>query len=57
VSGGSAAPIETRRQRVDAEAERLAALGATIVLVLHEEGLDHYAVAMTDPEGNELDIN
>jgi hypothetical protein len=22
-----------------------------------EEGLDHYAVAMTDPEGNEFDIN
>jgi len=25
--------------------------------VLHEEGLDHYAVAMRDPEGNEFDIN
>jgi len=22
-----------------------------------EEGLDHYAVAMKDPEGNEFDIN
>jgi len=57
VSGGRALPIETRRQRVDAEAERLAALGAAYVGVLSEEGLDHYAVAMQDPEGNEFDIN
>jgi hypothetical protein len=24
---------------------------------LSEEGLDHYAVGMKDPEGNEFDIN
>lgn len=56
-SGGRALPIEVRKQRVDAEAGRLADLGATMVRVLQEEGLDHYAVAMTDPEGNEFDIN
>jgi Glyoxalase-like domain len=56
-SGGRTLPIETRRQRVDAEARRLADLGATIVASLTEEGLDHYAVAMKDPEGNEFDIN
>ena len=56
-SGGRAVPIETRRQRVDAEARRLADLGATMVGVLHEEGIDHYAVAMKDPEDNEFDIN
>jgi hypothetical protein len=56
-SGGRAVPIETRRQRVDAEASRLAALGATIVRALYQEGLDHYGVAMKDPEGNEFDIN
>ncbi len=56
-SGGRAMPIETRKQRVDAEARRLADLGATIVGVLYEEGIDHYAVAMKDPEGNEFDIN
>lgn len=50
-------PIATRKQRVDAEALRLTGLGATMVKVLEEEGLDHYAVAMTDPEGNEFDIN
>ena len=57
VSGGRAFPIETRRQRVDAEAERLAGLGASVVRVLSQQGLDHYGVAMQDPEGNEFDIN
>jgi len=55
--GGRAVPIETRRQRVDAEAARLADLGALLVRVDETEGLDHYAVAMQDPEGNEFDIN
>ena len=57
VGGGRAFPIAVRKQRIDAEARRLAGLGATMVKVLEEEGLDHYAVAMTDPEGNEFDIN
>lgn len=57
VSGGRAVPIETRRERVDAEAARLAGLGAVLVGTLDSEGLDHYAVAMRDPEGNEFDIN
>lgn len=57
VSGSRALPIETRQQRVDAEAERLAGLGASYVRVLSQEGLDHYAIAMADPEGNEFDIN
>ena len=57
VSGGRAFPLETRRQRVDAEANRLTGLGASYVRVLSEEGLDHYGIAMQDPEGNEFDIN
>ncbi|MEP7023738.1 MAG: VOC family protein [Actinomycetota bacterium] len=56
-SGGRSLPLATRTQRVDAEARRLADLGATILGSLSEEGLDHYAVAMKDPEGNEFDIN
>ena len=55
--GGRSVPIETRRARVEAEAERLVGLGATLVRTLAEPGLDHVAVAMTDPEGNEFDIN
>jgi hypothetical protein len=45
VSGGRANPIETRRRLVDAEAQRLEALGATLVRVICEDGVDHYAVA------------
>jgi hypothetical protein len=56
-SGERTDPIEARRERVDAEADRLAALGATITGPLSEEGLDHYAVGMLDPEGNEFDVN
>ncbi|HYZ55658.1 MAG TPA: VOC family protein [Streptosporangiaceae bacterium] len=56
-SGGRAVPMATRRQRVDAEARRLAGLGATIAGEVDTSGLDHYAVAMRDPEGNEFDIN
>ena len=51
VSGGRAVPIELRRQRVDAEAARLAGLGAVLVRVLETEGLDHYAVACTTRRG------
>ena len=56
-SGEWTDPLEARRARVDAEAERLAGLGATITVVMYQEGLDHYAVGMKDPEGNEFDIN
>ena len=56
-SGGRDLPLETRRERVEAEAARLVALGATRKQAIVEEGLDHYAVALSDPEGNEFDIN
>ena len=56
-SGGRGSALEVRRERVEAEAARLVALGATRVRTNAEEGLDHYAVAMLDPEGNEFDIN
>jgi Glyoxalase-like domain len=50
-------PFATRKQRVDAEARRLAGLGATITGALTADGVDHYAVGMKDPEGNEFDVN
>lgn len=56
-SGDRTDPIAIRRARVDAEAARLAGLGATITGPFTEEGMDHYAVGMKDPEGNEFDIN
>jgi hypothetical protein len=49
-------PIETRRKRIDAQASRLAGLGATTTGVLSDEA-NFYAVGMRDPEGNEFDIN
>jgi hypothetical protein len=58
VSGGRAVPLAIRRERVNAEARRLASLGATILSELgEEEEDDDHAVAMKDPEGNEFDIN
>ena len=57
VGGARSVPIETRRERVDAEARRLVDLGATLLHGQSEEGLDHYGVSMKDPEGNEFDIN
>jgi Glyoxalase-like domain len=55
--GGRSVPIQIRRERVDAAARRLVELGATLAAEVPSEGLDHYAVGMRDPEGNEFDIN
>ncbi len=57
VSGSRSDPFDTRVRRVDAEASRLTELGATTTGAMESEGLDHYAVGMKDPEGNEFDIN
>jgi Glyoxalase-like domain len=54
---GHDVPRPEREACVRAEAERLASLGATIVRELAEPGIDHFGIAMTDPEGNEFDIN
>ncbi len=58
-SGGPDLPIETRKKRVDAEARRLCDSDTLLIDLSEEleEGLDHYAVALKDPEGNEFDIN
>lgn len=52
VSGGPGVPIEERRTRVDAEVERVRALGASVVRPVEEWG--EYWVVMQDPEGNEF---
>jgi hypothetical protein len=52
VGGGSEAPLEVRRGRVDAEVERLGGLGARVVRPVEEWG--EYWVVMQDPEGNEF---
>lgn len=55
-SGGSVLLSSTRAQ-LEAEATRLELLGATRLDATPEESVEHYAIAMTDPEGNEFDIN
>lgn len=57
VSGGRTIPMAERVKRVNAERTRLVCVGAEFVKVHETDGLDHYAVAMKDPEGNEFDIN
>lgn len=56
-SGGRGSPLETRRELVESEAARLVSRCATRLHTIDDAGLDHYAVALHDPEGNEFDIN
>jgi hypothetical protein len=54
VTDGRTAPLAERTTRVEAEAERLIAAGASRSRTLTFEGLDYYGVVMQDPEGNEF---
>src|SRR3954454_10666171 len=54
ISGGRAVPLPERRERIEAVAARLEALGATRLRVNSMDGLDHYGVVMQDPGGNEF---
>lgn len=56
VGGGRDVSLQTRKERVDAEVDRLVQLGATRLREAPTEGIDHYAVGMHDPEGNEFDV-
>lgn len=55
-SRGRDAPLAERREQVEAEAKRLVKLGASRLKTLSQDGVDHYAVAMADPEENEFDV-
>lgn len=52
VSSGLSAPLEQRKQEVDAEVRRLEDLGARVLYTMDERG--EYHVTMADPEGNEF---
>lgn len=56
VGGGRTNPIEERMRLVRAKAEALADLGATVIAEHHTPEVDHFFIAMADPEGNEFDI-
>ena len=55
VSGGAPVPIEERRRRVEAEAERLTGIGAIRLRAVEERGV--YWVVMQDPEANEFCVH
>ena len=57
VGGGRDVPLEARRERVDVEVGRLVRAGAARVGQVPAEGVDHYAVLMRDPEGNEFCVH
>ena len=52
VGGGPTVPLEERRARVEAEAQRLVAAGATRLRAYEEHG--EYWAVLQDPEGNEF---
>ena len=52
VGGGPETPLERRRERVDAEVQRLQQIGASRLRVGEQRG--EYWVVMQDPEGNEF---
>ncbi|WP_030744605.1 VOC family protein [Streptomyces sp. NRRL F-5135] len=54
VGGGRDVPLTVRTQRVTATVERVTRVGATVLRIMNEPGIDHYAVVLRDPEGNEF---
>lgn len=56
-SGGRTVPLPVRKERVDAEVERLVAAGASVMYALDEDFQDHYAVVLQDPERNEFCVH
>jgi hypothetical protein len=52
VGGGHGTPLDERRNKVDAEVERLTSLGASVAGPIEQR--DEYWVVLRDPEGNEF---
>src|SRR4029453_8670987 len=52
VGGGLEVPVALRRQRVEAEVDRVIGAGATRLRTFDEVVADRYFVVMQDPEGN-----
>ena len=56
-SGGRSVPLPERRAQVEGRVAELIAAGANRLRTLDTAGVDHYAVTLTDPEGNEFCVN
>jgi len=54
VGGAKSDPFDQRKQLIDAEAQRLVDLGATIFNVSSTPDINHYGIVMQDLEGNEF---
>jgi predicted enzyme related to lactoylglutathione lyase len=54
VGGGRGVPLPLRTERVREKTARLVAAGARVLRTTEEPGMDHYAVLLQDPEGNEF---
>lgn len=57
VSGPPGTPIEQRRERVDAEVERLLRLGATLMRPGAVSEMGEYWTVLQDPQGNEFCVH
>lgn len=55
IGGGPDVPLELRKQRIDAEVDRIEALGAMRLGPVEEHG--SYCFVMQDPEGNEFCVD
>jgi hypothetical protein len=51
------APLEERARAIRAVADRLVAIGATVVREVDGEGIDFFGVTLLDPEGNEFCVH
>ncbi|MFF2653977.1 VOC family protein [Streptomyces sp. NPDC058045] len=54
VGGGRGVPLPVRTERVTTAVRRLTDAGATVLHITDEPDLEHYAVLLWDPEGNEF---
>ena len=57
IGGGHLVPLDERRRRIRAEARRLVAAGARQLNEVDTRGLDHFAITLADPEGNEFCVH
>lgn len=56
ISGGKDVPINERRALIGQAVERFKEAGAHVLRINDHSEMNHYAVAMIDPEGNEFDV-
>ena len=55
ISGGPRTPLEDRKQKVEAEVERLTKIGASQLSRMEQRG--EFWIIMADPEGNEFCVH